>query len=401
MESNVSPPGVVPPAMPQRPGPAGRGLGRRALFAGGAGAAVAATLPTAARAEPTGSAVVREAALSLRDPRVGCLLDGSDEAAKVAVALSLLPTEGGEIFQPVGRLGLGSEVQFPTSLTWTGENIGAAIIQPAPGYTGRLISSGTYNQISNVHFYGKRTSGVLLTVRRPRSTFHHLHFSNSGSHAIEFVGTGESTSAHGNKITDVNIEDGVGIGIFVNAWAYDNEFLNVWVGECQTGLRLHDGACMFDNLHVWGCVGSGVELRNSANRNIFQNVYLESNGTGGTGNGADLWQVWGNQFIGGRLWRNASNGIGVFSSGRTRIMGLDIHENGESGIRGGDSGLCQVIGNQIYSDSTASPRQDRPIVTVGTSNNWIVSNNVMRAYDHASGGISLVGANNVVSGNIE
>ncbi|MGW5580507.1 right-handed parallel beta-helix repeat-containing protein [Micromonospora chokoriensis] len=397
MDSNVNMPGVVPPTVPQRPGPAGRGLARRALFAGGAGAAVATTLATPARAEPP---TVRESALSLRDPRVGCLLDGSDESAKVVAALALLPAEGGEIFQPVGRLGLGSEITFPMSLTWTGENIGAAIIQPAPGYTGRLVSTGTYNQISNVHFYGKRTSGVLLTVRRPRSTFHHLHFSNSGSHAIEFVGTGESTSAHGNKITDINIEDGVGMGIFVNAWAYDNEFLNVWVGECQTGVRLHDGACMFDNLHVWGCVGNGVELRNSAHRNIFQNVYLESNGTGGTGNGADLWQVWGNQFIGGRLWRNASNGIGVYSSGRTRIMGLDIHENGENGIRADASGLCQVIGNQFYSDETPR-RQDRPIVTVGTSNNWIISNNVLRAYDHASGGMSLAGGNNVVSGNIE
>ncbi|MEU7779831.1 right-handed parallel beta-helix repeat-containing protein [Micromonospora parva] len=398
MEANANTPGALPPTVPHRPEPAGRGLGRRALFAGGAGAAVVATLATPARAEPT---TVREGALSLRDPRVGCLLDGSDEAAKVEVALKLLPQEGGEIFQPVGRLGLGSEVTFPTGLTWTGENIGAAIIQPAPGYTGRLVSSGIYNQISNVHFYGRRTSGVLLTIRAPRSTFHHLHFSNSGSHAIEFVGTAEATSAHANKITDINVEDCVGIGIFVNAWAYDNEFLNVWIGECATGLRLHDGACFFDNLHVWGCVGNGVELRNSGHRNTFQNVYLESNGTGGTGNGVDLWQVWGNQFIGGRLWRNASNGIGVFSSGRTRIMGLEIHENGESGIRGGDSGLCQVIGNQIYSDSTTTRRQDRPIVTVGTSDNWIISNNVMRAFDHAAGGASLVGGKNVVTGNIE
>ncbi|MEU5781770.1 right-handed parallel beta-helix repeat-containing protein [Micromonospora lupini] len=391
----MSAPDVMPTTVPQRPAPAGRGLGRRALFAGGAGAAVATTLATPARAEST---TVREAALSLRDPRVGCLLDGSDESAKVRVALDLVNAAGGgEIFQPVGRLGLGSEITFPTSLTWTGENIGASIIQPAPGYTGRLVSSGTYNQISNVHFYGMRTSDVLLTVRRPRSTFHHLHFSNSGSHAIEFLGTAEDASAHANKITDINIEDCLGIGIFVNAWAYDNEFLNVWIGECKTGLRLHDGSCLFDNLHVWGCVGNGVELRNSGHRNTFQNVYFESNG----GNGVDLWQVWGNQFIGGRLWRNVANGIGVFSSGRTRIMGLEIHENGESGIRGGDSGLCQVIGNQIYSDSTTTRRQDRPIVTVGTSNNWIVSNNVMRAFDHASGGISLVGANNVVSGNIE
>ncbi|MET7709707.1 right-handed parallel beta-helix repeat-containing protein [Micromonospora sp. NPDC005413] len=378
-------------------------MGRRLLFAGGAGAAVATTVATLAGAEQTGSpsvTTVREAPLSLRDPRVGCLLDGSDESEKVATALSLLPSDGGEIVQPVGRLGLGSEIVFPTSVTWTGENIGSAIIQPAPGYTGRLISTGKYNQVSNVHFHGMRTSNVLMTVRGPRSTFHHLHFSNSGSHAIEFVGIDANTSAHANKITDINIEDCLGFGIFVNAVAYDNEFLNIWVGECQTGIRLHDGSCFFDNLHVWGCVGNGVELRDSAHRNIFQNVYLESNGTGGTGSGAELRQVWGNQFIGGRLWRNASNGIEVSSSGRTRIMGLDIHENGANGVRGRDSTMCQVIGNQFYDDATPR-RQDRPIMTFGSSNHWIVSNNVMRAFDHVSGGRSLVGANNVLSGNVE
>ncbi|SCF15200.1 parallel beta-helix repeat (two copies) [Micromonospora chokoriensis] len=359
-----------------------------------------ATLAVAGQTGAPSVATVREAPLSLRDPRVGCLLDGRDESAKIIAALGLLPSDGGEIHQPVGRLGLGSEVAFPANVTWTGENIGSAIIQPAPGYTGRLISTGKYNQISNVHFHGMRTSNVLLTVRGPRSTFHHLHLSNSGSHGMEFVGTDENASAHANKITDINIEDCLGVGIFVNAVAYDNEFLNVWVGECRTGVRLHDGACFFDNLHVWGCVGNGVELGDSAHRNIFQNIYVESNGTGGAGSGVVLWQVWGNQFVGGRLWRNASNGIELYSSGRTRIMGLDIHDNGENGIRGRDSAMCQVIGNQFYDDTTPR-RQDRPIVTVGTSNNWIVSNNVMRAYDHASGGMSLAGGNNVVSGNIE
>ncbi|WP_425846757.1 right-handed parallel beta-helix repeat-containing protein [Micromonospora sp. DT15] len=398
----MSAPGAVPPAAPQRSDPPSRRLGRRVLFAGGAGAAVATTVATLAGAEQAGSppvTTVREAPLSLRDPRVGCRLDGSDESDKVTTALNLLPAGGGEIFQPVGALGLGSEVRFPTSVTWTGENIGAAIIQPAPGYTGRLVSSGKYNQISNVHFYGMQTSNVLLTVRGPRSTFHHLHFGNSGSHAIEFLGKDADTSAHANKITDINIEDCLGVGILVNKVAYDNEFLNVWVGECQTGLRLLDSACFFDNLHVWGCRGNGVELREPAHRNIFQNVYLESNGTSGTGSGADLRQVWGTQFIGGRLWRNATNGIEVSSSGRTRIMGLDIHDNGANGILGRDADLCQVIGNQFYDDATPR-RQDRPIVTVGTSNNWIVTNNVMRAYDHRSGGASLAGANNVVNGNI-
>jgi hypothetical protein len=318
----------------------------------------------------------------------------------VRTAFTLLSPAGGELLVPAGTLGLGSEVTLPVNVSLTGANHGASVVCPSAGYTGRLVSTGGFNRISHLQFHGRRSSGVLLTVRMPRSMFSDLHFSNSGTHAIEFVGTAAASSAHANKLTDINIEDCVGNGIFVNAWAYDNEFLNVWIGECQVGLRLQDGACFFDNLHVWGCRGNGVELRNNANRNIFQNVYIETNGVSGTGNGVDAWQVTGNQFVGGRLWRNNSHGINAVASPRTRVMGLDIHENDGDGVRGVDSSYCQVIGNQFY-DLPQPSRQGRPIVTTGSSDYWVVSNNIMRAADHVAGGKALVGTHNVLTGNIE
>lgn len=370
---------------------------RRALFATAAGAALTTTVPTPAAAA---TAEVVEGPLSLQDPRVGCLLDGSDEAAKLTQAFTLLPPAGGELYLPPGTLGLGAEVTLPPNVSLSGANIGASVIRPSAGYTGRLISTGGFNRISHLQFDGQGRSDVLLTIRMPRSMFSHLHLRNSRTHAIEFVGTAASSSAHANKITDINIEDCVGYGIFVHAWAYDNEFLNTWIGECQVGIRLQDGACFFDNLHVWGCRGNGVELRTNAHRNIFQNVYIETNGTSGTGNGVDAWQVTGNQFIGGRLWKNMSHGIAVTASPRTRLIGLDIHENGADGVHGRDSQYCQVIGNQFY-DLPTPTRQRRPIVTTGSSNYWIVTNNVMRGADHVVGGRSLVGANNVLGHNVE
>lgn len=399
---------------PARPGDSpdsgevsGRRVGRRAFFAGGAGVALAATVPAAAHAgarreqstTTTAVTTVRQGPLSLTDPQVGCLLDGSDERAKVQTALGLLGTAGGEIYQPVGTLGLGAEVTLPANVSWTGENRGGSVIQPASGYTGRLMSSGVYSYVANLTFYGARTSGVLLTIRAPRSVFTNLHFSNSGSHALEVVGTSGMT-AHGNQFSDICIEDCVGIGILTTAWAYDNEFTNVWIGECQTGMRLNDSSCIFNTLHVWGCVGNGVELRNNAHQNLFQNVYLETNGTSGTGNGVDAWKVTGNQFVGGKLWKNASHGMSLVEAPRTRVMGLDIYENDRYGIWGGDSPYCQVIGNQFY-DLSTPVRQDRPIYTGGTSNYWIISNNMMRTADHVVGGKVLAGANNAVSGNIE
>lgn len=51
---------------------------------------------------------VNEGPLSLLDPRVGCLLDGSDEGAKLSDAVAMLPTNGGKLFHPGGTLGLSS-----------------------------------------------------------------------------------------------------------------------------------------------------------------------------------------------------------------------------------------------------------------------------------------------------
>ncbi|MBY8870408.1 right-handed parallel beta-helix repeat-containing protein [Micromonospora sp. PLK6-60] len=400
-------PADTPPSRPAPPlGGPPRRVGRRALFAGGAGAALATTLPgpadaagppSAAGVGTGAAAVVREAPLSLLDPAVGCRLDGSDEWATVTTALTtLLPAGGGEIYHPAGRLGLGAELVLPKNVTWTGANVGGSVISPANGWTGRLVSTGFLNHLRGVQFDGLGTSGVLLTVRRARTHLGNLYLTNSGSHGLEFVGTDANNSAHANKVTDINVIDCKGTGVLVAGWAYDNEFLNTWIGRCQRGLRVQDSAGFFDNLHVWGCVGNGVELRNNGSHNLFQNVYLESNG----GNGLDAWQVTGTQVVGGRLWRNAGTGVTLVAAPRTRISGLDFHENTLEGLRGSDTSHCQVLGNQFY-DERAARKQTRPIITTGSSNHWIVSNNVMRAADHAVGGKSLAGANNVVTGNIE
>lgn len=370
-------------------------LRRRALFATGVGAALAVASPGVAKA----ASQVVEGPLSLADPRVGCVLDGQDETAKVNHAFTLLPA-GGEIYLPAGQLGLASEVRLPVNVSLAGAGTGASVIRPASGYFGRLVSTGGWNRISNLQFYGSRTSGVLLTVRAARSMFSQLHLTNSGAHAIEFIGTGSATSAHGNKFTDINIDDCVGTGILIGPWAYDNQFVDTWIGECQVGVRITSGACMFTGLHVWGCLGNGVELRASANNTVFANVYLETNGAGGTGSGLNAWQVTGTQVIGGRIWRNVTNGVSIDSCTRTRLSDLDIYENGDAGLRGHDSTSCQVIGNQFY-DLGTPKRQGRPIIMSGNSDSWMITNNVMRAADHVRGAKILVGTGHLLTANME
>lgn len=341
----------------------------------------------------------REGPLSLKDERIGALLDGSNEAAKLTTAMSMLPASGGHIWVPPGQLGIGSEVTLLDNVTLSGVH-GASVVRPSTGYTGRLISTGGSNRITSLKFDGLGTSGTLLTVRKARSMFQSLHFANSGSNGMEFAGTAANSSAHANKITDTFFEScTAGYAIFLNTWCYDNEFLNTWIGGCQVGLRIQDGACFFNTLHVWGCTGNGVEVR--ANSTLMQNVFLETNGAGGTGNGIDIFNATDTQIVGGRLWKNASNGANLGgTSSRTRLSNLSIHENQANGINAGSVNLCQVTGNTFYDTATPS-RQDRPIVTSGTSDFWIITGNIMRAADHVVGGKSLVGANNVVANNIE
>lgn len=341
--------------------------------------------------------VVREGPLSLKDPRVGAALDGSNEAAKLTAATALLPAGGGEILVPPGVLGLGSEVTLPANVSLTGTGLLGSSIRPAGGYTGRLLSTGVAARVSHLNFDGLSTAGTLLTVRGARTMLSQLYLQNGAADGIEFVGTSAGTSAHAAKVTDVNIIGCAGRGVMITSFAYDQQFSNVWIGQCNVGLRTQDSAGVFTNLHVWGCTGNGVEVRGEHNR--FMNVYLETNGAGGTGSGIDIFNITNTRVIGGALWKNNTVGANVSTANRTLLQGLAIYENNTNGVSGANSLYCQVVGNQFHDIATPA-RQDRPIVTSGTSDWWIVAQNVMRTADHVVGASTFVGANNVVVNNI-
>jgi hypothetical protein len=54
----------------------------------------------------------------------------------------------------------------------------------------------------------------------------------------------------------------------------------------------------------------------------------------------------------------------------------------------------------MYDDTGSAQTQDRPVVTTGTSDSWVITSNVIRTADHATGANSLVGASNVSANNI-
>lgn len=53
-----------------------------------------------------------------------------------------------------------------------------------------------------------------------------------------------------------------------------------------------------------------------------------------------------------------------------------------------------------FAEETSPKRQDRPISMSDTSDYWIIEGNVFRAADHAVGGYTIVGANNIIANNV-
>jgi hypothetical protein len=343
-----------------------------------------------------GATQVREGPLSLLDPRVDCTLDGSgDQAAKVATAVALLPSTGGHIYQPPGTLRT-SAITFDRPVRWEGAGDQASIIKAAAGFTGTLITvDGGWSRLHDVQIDGGGSALLCLNMTSGRNRLDHLHFTGGAGDALAFNGTSSGDSAHATQVSDVRILNFAGNGVWIHTFGYDQEFTNVWIGTCNVGVQVDNNDCMFTNLHVWGCTGDGIRVR--ADNTRFVNTYVETCG----GDGFDIFNAQKTSITGGSIWKNQGHGVNIQgTSHRTRVNGVTIYDQGGNGVLGGDAQLGQVLGCSFYDDTTSTQTQDRPIATTGAADLWIVTGNVARAADHATGGISLVGAGNVLTNNI-
>jgi len=351
---------------------------------------------------PAATVSTREGPLSLLDPRVDCRLDGTgDEAARVATAISLLPAAGGHIYQPPGTLRT-SAISFDRPVRWEGAGDQASTIQAASGFTGTLITitkDATFSRISDVQLGGGGSATKLILVAAARTRLDHLHLTGaaagSGAAAIHYNGVSTSDSAHASQVSDVRILSCGGYGIYLQGFSYDNEFANLWIGSCNVGIRYENTNGFFTNTHVWGSTGNGIELRDGSH--LFSNCYVETNG----GSGFNLFNAAQVRIANCNLWKNQGSGVNASgTSHRLSVVGCLIYDNGGNGVTAADCLYGQVIGNTMYDDTGSAQDQDRPVVTTGTSDSWIITGNVIRTADHAVGGNSLVGAANVSANNI-
>ena len=344
--------------------------------------------------------VIVEAPLSLKDPRVGCTLDGTgDESAKVATAIGLLPANGGHIYHPPGILRTGA-ISFDRPVYWQGAGTQASTIKAASGFTGTqltITSDAPFSHVSQVAIDGNGVATNLLKVASARTLISHVYLSGqdgtSGA-ALWFNGVSSAASAHAAQVSNVRILSCDGYGVFLQGFAYDNEFVNLWVGSCNVGIRAQDASGFFTNTHVWGSIGNGVELR--ANNHLFSNCYIETNG----GSGFNLFNASNVRISNSTIWKNVNHGVSVDTCDRLSVIGCHIYDQGLNGVNGNNSLYGQIVGNTFYDVAASSQSQDRPIATAGTSDKWIVTNNVMLTSEHAVGASSLVGANNILTNNI-
>lgn len=344
---------------------------------------------------------VVEGPLSLLDPRVDCTLDGTgDQSTKVATAISLLPAAGGHIYQPPGILRT-SAISFDRPVRWEGAGRQASTIQAANGFTGTVMTitaAAPHSRVSDVQIGGGGSALKLLLVAAPRVQLDHLHLTAAAGTtgaAIHFNGTGTSTSAHAAQLDSVTILDCGGYGMWLQGFSYDGEFSKVWVGNCNVGIRYENTNGMFNSCHVWGCVGNGVELRDG--KHLFSDCYVETNG----GSGFNLFNADAVRLSNCNIWKNTSAGVaGSGTSHRLAVLGSHIYDNGTNGVQGADMLHGKVIGCDFYDVTASSNSQDRPVVTTGTSDKWIICENTFLTSEHAVGGNTLVGSNNVVANNV-
>lgn len=345
---------------------------------------------------------VREAPLSLQDPRVACNLDNSgDESAKVATAISLLPETGGHIYHPPGILRTGP-IEFDRPVRWEGAGCQASEVKAKSGFTGTLMtisSDAPFSRIHDVAVTGGGSAVIGIEVKSARTQLDNLYMTGfaagTNGSAIHLHGISSGASAHAAQVTNVRILSCAGYGIFGHGFSYDCEFTQVWIGSCGVGVRYENTNAFFNNCHFWGCTGNGVELRDG--NHLFSNCYSETNG----GSGFNLFNAPRCKITNCNIWKNTGAGIvGSGTSERLSVMGSNIYDNGTFGVQGTNLLHGIVMGNSFYDDTSSANSQDRPIQTSGTSDKWIIVGNTFLTSEHALGANSLVGANNVVANNV-
>jgi hypothetical protein len=350
----------------------------------------------AAQALPGDYPVVTRNTLVVNVRNYGAVGDGvADDTVAVQAALAALPNNKGILYFPPGTYGIGSAIQTTTpGITVRGAGLFATRIVALAGFVGNLLTiGGQFSTVEDITLDGAGLATDILKITNNRVLCRHLYITGATGSGLILEGT-VTVPAHGNHFTDVLVLGCTAYGVNIKgSFVYDQQFEQLWVGTSGVGVRVEGSNSFFSNLHVWGCGSVGVEIRALSCR--FANVHIETN----TGSGVTVFNAARTVIHGGHIWKNGSVGINITGSAdRCQFVGLNVRENGGSGIAAANANHLQVVGC-IFHDDQATKTQSRPVTTTGTSDFAAIVGCSIRAADHLTGGVSLVGTNNALAGN--
>lgn len=237
-------------------------------------------------------AQLAEIAINLKTK--GAILDGVIDCTQYLInAHDALPSQGGKILIPPGRMKVTSAVTFTKTVILEGTSVahlvgttGSVIVMDG---SGELIFTGSSSGVRDLMIDGiVGNTGNGITMLNARPWLDNVTVVNQGAHGVQ-VGHATDTAVNVNSgyFANLRVKENVGDGLrIVHADSVSPNANAIVVNKIDCGYNDGNGITLincFDNqfigVHAEGNKGYGIQLTN-ADSNVFLKPYCEFNTLG-------------------------------------------------------------------------------------------------------------------------
>jgi hypothetical protein len=331
--------------------------------------------------------------------------DGTDDDVQVQTALNALPSTGGSIYLQEGTYNFSTTVYrnisnvrifgagYATKIKWQDST--------NPSNIG-LIKTSNFWSITDLQIDGNKANNsggyAIHLYQSSRVIMDRLYIANCKQAAIFTEGTSLLMS-HANKYSNLYFRDCDSYAVHIKDISPDNQFMNVWVGLCNIGIRIEGAANFLTNVHIWGCTGNGLEI--AANDCRVTNGYYETNGAAGIAiTGTFGTPKHDAKIIGAHLLLNGANGITASYINKSTITSCTFKDNTGIGATFADCADIEILGN-VFGNDVNPKVQTYGVTSTATTDRLALGFNNIRATNHLTGNYSLVGSSNEIGHNHE
>lgn len=270
----------------------------------------------------------------------GVVGDGTtDDTAAIQAAIDAAGAAGGgRVVLPAGDFAVTGLDMDSDRVHLIGAGRHASALKAVTGIsTDNVVTvTGAYCSVRDLTINGNDLGGDCLRLDGGAIRFvgHNLWLMKAGAAGVHASGT---TQCHASQWTDIGVIDCATYGVQMGTNAYDSQWSNLWVGQCNIGLTLTSGEHSFANIHLWGCTSHGADVDSSGNR--FVNGYIETNG--GDGVNLDAAAEF-NRFV--NLELRANTGSAMTGGSGTLVDGVMTVRMTSTHVRNGTTTFANVTG---------------------------------------------------------